>query len=154
MDPDADLTMNPSSPDGTTREEGSWHDLTVNTDPPSVDCLFTYTEADTTYIQLIEKEARELFPIGKVYDNHEELRKHVRQFAYQKGFEISTAGWTFCCSRMDEPKSHINKREKKNASGLVPIKKRRTYTNSLRCGCPFKICYSRLKPKNSIKQLR
>jgi hypothetical protein len=97
-------------------------------------------------LQTIETEAASLFPLGKVYASPTELREAVRSFAYKKGFEITTDGRKILCSRCAEPTSHKNKRERKIASSVLPVEKPRNRSCSTRCGCPFKISYSRSHP--------
>jgi hypothetical protein len=106
---------------------------------------FCYSPEDMAILQSIETEAAALFPVGKVYASPVELREAVRSFAYKKGFEITTGSWKVMCSRCDEPKSYKNKREKRIASGVVPVEKQRTRRSSTRCGCPFTISYSQLQ---------
>jgi hypothetical protein len=76
----------------------------------------------------------------------------VRDFADRKGFAVATDGTKIFCTRCQEPLSSAKKREKKNASGVVPVEKRRIYNSSMRCGCPFKILFSflDLKDKDNI----
>jgi hypothetical protein len=42
----------------------------------------------------------------------------------------------------------VKERVKKNASGVVPMEKRRTYKSSTRCGCPFRITFSWVDSRN------
>jgi hypothetical protein len=148
MDPDGVIMYNSSSLDGFTKDPPSG-DAFIYSGPSSL-YDFCYSSEDVAYLQSIEREAALLFPYGKVYNSPSELREAVRSFAYQKGFEITTSGNKILCSRCDEPTSHKNKREKKIASGVVPVEKRRTYKSSTRCGCPFKISYSRMLSSSSL----
>jgi hypothetical protein len=109
---------------------------------------FGYTLDDLAFLGSIADEAASLFPEGKVYATPAALREDVRAFAYIKGFEVSSEGCKISCSRCAEPTSHKNKRDKRNASGVVPIDKRRIHRKSTRCGCPWKICFSMLNQKD------
>jgi hypothetical protein len=90
-----------------------------------------YTSADLASLVAIENEAASLFPLGKTYECPSKLREEIRSFAYQKGFEITTAGWSICCSRCSVPKSDQLKRDKKIASGVAPQRIHRFSTRSV-----------------------
>lgn len=159
MDPDGEydlcsqlldtLTNDNPSEDGLTNDSPSSN---THLDAPTAADGFHYAPADVALLQSIEAEAAFLFPPGKIYDSPIELRQDVRSFAYQKGFEVTSHGSRISCTRCTEPKSYMKKREEKVLSGLVPIENQRKHRKSTRCGCPFKICHSRLnqKDKSSI----
>jgi hypothetical protein len=96
----------------------------------------------------IEQEAANLFPPEKIYASLNDLRTKLTQFGERMGFGVTTVGFSLRCKKCDEPTFMINRRDRMNASGLVPIDKRRNYRSSTRCGCPFKITYSRLPGRN------
>jgi hypothetical protein len=123
-------------------------DLDGSTNPvPPLDC-FQYSPEEQAHINAIEQEASSLFPQGKVYASRAHLREEVRDFAARKGFAVATDGNKICCTRSLEPISQAKARAKKNASGVVPMEKRRTYKSSTRCGCPFRITFSWVDSRN------
>jgi hypothetical protein len=136
-----DFSNDPPTTDGFTMDPPAGHDFIVVT-PPPVPVVFPYSPEDAAYIYSIQTEASRLFPAGKMYASRKQLREEVTQFADRKGFAVATDGNKICCSRCEESQSARKKRERKNASGIVPEKRRRTYRSSSRCGCPFKIAFS------------
>jgi hypothetical protein len=157
MDPDTS-TMDPVSMNDSLSADG-YDDAPqadgfcepIN-DPPPLDFPTAggcgYTPDDIAVLDSIEQEAACLFPAGKVFGSPDELRQLVRSFSYKKGFEVTTDGCALLCRRCHEPTSQTRKREKRLASDDIPAEKRRTNKSSTRCGCPFKICYSPVLPKD------
>ena len=93
------FSKDPPSGDSSNDDAPPWHHQ------PSTANQYRYTPTDLAILQSIETEAASLFPFGKQYESPDDLRKDVRNFAYQKGFEITSDGWTFRCSRCAEPQS-------------------------------------------------
>jgi hypothetical protein len=121
-------------------------DLDGSTNPgPPLDC-FQYSPEEQAHINAIEQEASSLFPQGKVCESRAHLREGVRDFADRKGFAVATDG--NCCTRSHEPISQAKTRARKNASEVVPVDKRRTYKSSTRCGCPFRITFTRVDSRS------
>jgi hypothetical protein len=48
----------------------------------------------------------------------------------------------FAAPGINEPISQAKARDKKNASGVVPVEKRRAYKFSMLCGCPLRITFT------------
>jgi hypothetical protein len=103
---------------------------------------------DVAFLQAIETEAAYLFPPGKKYLSAAEMRKDVQSFSYKKGFEVTSEGNAVLCRQCYEPQSRKNKRDRKIELGVAPVEKGRAHKKARRLGCPFKIIYSRLKPKD------
>jgi hypothetical protein len=148
MDPDGTIDgFHQDSPSGVcTYDHPSSSGCYVAKYPPSSNDRDSrnsvYNSADLASLKAIENEAASSFPLGKTYECPSKMREEIRSFAYQKGFEITTAGWSICCSRCSVPKSDQLKRDKKIASGVAP---QRIHRFSTRCGCPFRITYSFLQ---------
>jgi hypothetical protein len=51
-------------------------------------------------------------------------------------------------SESAEPQYLKNRRNKVNASGIVPVEKRKAYQASTRCDCPFQITFRKLQKKD------
>jgi hypothetical protein len=64
---------------------------------------FRYSPEEVAVIQSIAQEAAELFPVGKMYKNRDDLRQELNEFANRKGFAITTHGSKMCCTRCAEP---------------------------------------------------
>jgi hypothetical protein len=103
----------------------------------------------------LTRRHRHLFPQGKVYASRAHLREEVREFADWEGFAAATDCTNICCTRSHEPISQAKARDKKNASGLVPVEKRRAYKSSMLCGCPLRITFtwmdSRSKDNTAVR---
>ena len=63
---------------------------------------FLYSTEDTAMLQRIANEAGNLFPTGAEFTSPAELKDLVRSFANKNGFAVSTHGFLFRCSRIDE----------------------------------------------------
>jgi hypothetical protein len=118
------------------------------TNDPNVENGYRYSHVDVALLQAIQSEAVCLFPHGKEYLSPAELRKEVRSCSYKRGFEVTSEGNAVLCRQCFEPRSRKNKRDRKIAFDVVPLEKRRTHKKARRLGCPFRISYSRLKPKH------
>jgi hypothetical protein len=113
-------------------------------DPPRCN-PHQYSIEQQTYLLSISQEASDLFPHGKVYPSIKQLREEVGKFGIRKGFVVTTVGSKLRCSRANESTSHKNRRDKINASGLIPTEKQRNWKLSTRCGCPFAISFAPVK---------
>ena len=100
-----------------------------------------YTASEAELIASIAEEARALFLAGKQFPDTATLREEVRAFGHKKGFVISHDGCKLICSRATEPQHCTDRREQR---APVSIEKQRNQ-KSTRCGCLFKINFSRLK---------
>jgi hypothetical protein len=64
---------------------------------------FRYSPEEVAVIQSIAQEAAELFPVGELYKNRDDLSQELNEFANRKGFAITTHGSKMCCTRFAEP---------------------------------------------------
>ncbi len=103
-----------------------------------------YSNVDLETINSVAQEAQFLFPVGQQFP--QELRELLRKFGHKKGFEITSIGTKFTCTRCDEPNFRKNERNKR-ASVPVHIQRKRTAT---RVGCLFQITYSFVDWKNQV----
>jgi hypothetical protein len=108
-----------------------------NINGDSIDNL-TYTTGDLAYLEEIDVEASQCYPVDKEYPSLLNLRDLLREFAHKKGFAVTTAGNNIVCTRCEEPQHQINRRNKK----AKPVANKQRKTNTTRCGCPFRINYS------------
>lgn len=103
-----------------------------------------YCTVDLQTIKSVADEAKALFPVGKQFSSPQDLREGLRKFGHKKGFEITSTGNKYTCTRCDEPNFRKKEREKRSA---VPAHKQRKRI-STRVGCQFRITYSFVDWKN------
>jgi len=111
-----------------------------------------YSNAALQTIQSVADEAKELFTPGKSFESPQDLRQQLRTFAHKKGFEITSQGNKYTCTRCEEPVFRKNARSKRTT---VPLEKQRKRI-STRVGCLFQVCYafSDWRNKNDNKSIK
>ena len=105
-----------------------------------------YSNVDLETINSVAQEAQFLFPVGQQFSSSQELRELLRKFGHKKGFEITSTGNEYTCTRCDEPNFRKKERGKRSA---VPAHKQRKRM-STRVGCQFRITYSLVDWKNQV----
>ena len=94
-----------------------------------------YSSEELTYLESIEAEGNNSYPVGQVFNTVDELRNSLRSFAHKKGFALTTAGNRLVCTRCDEPQHQINRRNKKPK---VAADKQRKSTSTRAVWLPFR----------------